>query len=343
MAMGNGSEIGRNLAATAGPRRTTKTPRISRGAPGDPATARTAAHWAPGKHRGQRQNFLPGVCSLLRADPISTLILHRPRRSLAARPQGARAAPPARTAIGAACTGAARWQRFQGHRRRPPRSLSPAPPTARSRAALGPPGWLRTGSPRRSAREQLGHTAHLVPENTPLFSTENRQRARRAGPAPGINPPRDRQRARISSAPPAPLWLSSPGRPREPWRPLPTCSAWGPAGPTLPGTPKARALDAPRGGYCRSYRSPRSRAAPAAAAGPGRPPLLLPAPRWSRRGLARSIARTMGSGPRWEGRRENRGGRSSAPPPTPKSWRPPPSRRRSVQPPPPAVGWKPRA
>lgn len=313
---------------------------VNRRALGTRETSRAAAKLSP-----RRPLSAPG-----RPDPDShPLILCRPRRSLAGRPQGARAGPPARSAIGAACTGAALWQCFQGHRRRPARSLPPAPPTARSgaAAALGPPGRLRTGSPRRSAREQLDRTAHLGPGESLPLSAEDRERARGASPAPGIHPPRDSQRGRISSAPPAPLLAfisgscTAPGRQREPWRPLPTCGAWGPAGPALPGPPTARGLAAPRGAYRCSYRSPGSRAA--AAAGPGRPPLLLPASRCSRRGLARSAARTMGSGPRWEGRRENLSGRRAAPPPTPKSCRPPPSRRRSAQPPPPAVGWKPRA
>lgn len=193
------------------------------------------------------------------------------------------------------------------------------------------------------AGEQLDHTAHLGREESlsrRRTGSQPEEPARRRASTPSR--PAAGPHFLCTARPPPLAFISgshtAPGRRREPWRPLPTCGAWGPAGPALPGPPHGqRPRCAPRDVLLGS------RAAPAARAGPGRPRLLSPAPRCPRRGLARSAVRTMGSGPRWEGRRDKRGGRRSAPPPTPKSCRPPPSRRRSAQLPPPAVGWKPRA
>lgn len=337
MAMREGSAITRSPTATAGPRSAT----------GDPAGEEGRA----GRSRASTNHRAFGTRKTGRA--AAKVSLRRPLSALGRPDPDSHPLPPAPFCRCSPARERRQPARPLRYRRgldgrhslaelpRPPpppsRSLPSAPPTARSRG--------RSQAERGSSLTTLPISAAKNP------SLGGEQGASpRSQPGAGHPPPRDRQRGRISSAPPAlPLWLSSPaatqllaGDGSHGGLCLPAVRGARPAQP-CPGPLTARGLAAPRGTYCCSYRSPGSRAAPAARAGPGRPRLLSPAPRCPRRGLARSAVRTMGSGPRWEGRRDKRGGRRSAPPPTPKSCRPPPSRRRSAQLPPPAVGWKPRA
>lgn len=212
----------------------------------------------------------------------------RPAAPLSARP--ARAPLPSSASK---ATAAALHDRFP---RRPPR------PGAEPRPLLGRPG-VSALAPPAGAR---GSSSTALPTSAPENPSLSR---RRTGSGPQ-EPARRRESTLLATGSgaafpphrPPPFWLSSPAAAQLPAGEgshgglcLPTVRGARPAQPS-PGPPTARGLAAPRGAYRCSYRSPGSRAA--AAAGPGRPPLLLPAPRCPRRGLARSAARTMGSGPR---------------------------------------------
>lgn len=199
--------------------------------------------WDPENRAGGGKSFSPppALCS----GPTRSRLSYSAARailSLLAR-KGAQAGQPGRSATGAAWTGAILWQSFQGHRRRPPRSLPSAPPTARSRAAaaLRPSGgaaWPHCPCRPRRIRPSFGGEQGASLRSHPEEPARRRASipSRRAG-GPHF----------LCAARPPPLAFicgshTAPGRRTEPRRPLPTLRCVGPGRPSparAPSQPEA--------------------------------------------------------------------------------------------------------
>lgn len=267
----------------------------ARGAPSSaPREARRAAP-PPAPRRPTSRRPAPRPAAALPPSAPGAAAGARPELPPAPGAGAGRAARPAQAPLPAN----APWQRPRG-RRRPPRSLPPAPPTAggepRPRSA---PRRLGTGSPRRSQRERLDAGRPTRPSPFPPSFRGKQPHA----PHPALPlPPHARSVSGCHTTPVRRVGRSNRGEP------LPTCAR--PARPARPSPARAyvrragRFVPQPAVGSCS-----RGRGGAWAAAQCRRLPATLRG-KLSRR--PRRL-RTMGPGVGREGRGEKQGGRCAAP------------------------------